>query len=113
MDKYLSDRRSHISCQFSHEMLHKWLVYYIMHFTAYRLSCYIHTYVPLDVQLHNENKMDEMCAIMNNIHKYVSKATHEVTCQGESMVINEDFFHGIIFHGNQLTICQSRDAKVA
>ena len=33
--------------------------------------------VPLGVQLLNENKVDEMCAIMKNMHEYVPKAAHQ------------------------------------
>ena len=69
--------------------------------------------MPLGVQLLNENKVNEMCATMKNMHKYVPKTTHQVAYQGESAVFNEEYFHGILFGGYQLTVCQSRGAQAA
>ena len=57
--------------------------------------------------------MDEMCTIMNNIHQYVPKAMHRVVHQGENEAIGEEFYHGILFGGDQLTVCRSRCAQSA
>ena len=69
--------------------------------------------VPLGVQLLNENKLDEMCTIMKNIHKYIPKAYHQVVYKGEEAAVEEEFFQGILFGGDQLTVCRSRGAQAA
>ena len=57
--------------------------------------------------------MDEMCTIMSNIHQYVPKATQQVLHQGEHRAVIEEFYHGILFGGDQLTVCRSRGAQSA
>ena len=68
--------------------------------------------MPLGIHLLNENKVDEMCMIMKSLHKYVPKATHQITYQDNSP-ISEEFFHGVLFGGDQLTVCRSRAAQAA
>lgn len=69
--------------------------------------------MPLGVELLNENKVDEMSAIMKNIHKYIPKAVHSVLYEGEEGAIDEEFFQGMLFGGDQLTVCRSRGAQAA
>ena len=54
-----------------------------------------------------------MCSIMHNMHKYVPQATHQVVHQGEDLPVDEDFYHGILFGGDQVTVCRSRGAQSA
>ena len=54
-----------------------------------------------------------MCTIMHNMHKYVPQATHQVVYQGEDLPVDEDFYHRILFGGDQLTVCRSRGAQSA
>ena len=68
--------------------------------------------MPLGVELLNENKVDEMCTIMKNIHRYIPKAVHSVSYEGEEAVV-EEFFQGVLFGGDQLTVCRSRGAQAA
>ena len=49
---------------------------------------------------------------MKNLHKYIPKATHQVLYEGEEAVV-EEFFQGILFGGDQLTVCRSRGAQAA
>lgn len=60
-----------------------------------------------------KNKVDEIRSIMKNLHKYVPTATHQVTYQGDNTPIIEEFFHGVLFGGDQLTVCQSKAAQAA
>ena len=73
---------------------------------------YLIIQVPLGIHLLNENKVDEMCMIMNSLHKYVPKATHQITNQ-DNRPISEEFFHEVLFGGDQLTACRSRAAQTA
>ena len=54
-----------------------------------------------------------MCTIMKNLHKYVPKAAHQVVQLGENAAVSEEFFHEILFGGDQLTVCRSRAAQSA
>lgn len=71
--------------------------------------------MPLGVQLLNENKTDEMCSIMKNLHKYVPVKKYQKTYQlsDEDFVCHEECYHRILFGGDQLTVCRSRGAKSA
>ena len=64
--------------------------------------------MPLGIHLLNENKVDEMCMIMKSLHKYVPKATHQITNQ-DNTPISVIF----LFGGDQLTACKSRAAQTA
>ena len=48
-----------------------------------------------------------MCTIMHNMHKYVPQAIHPVVYQGEDLPVDEDFYHRILFGGDQLTVYRS------
>ena len=69
--------------------------------------------MPLGVELFNENKVVEMCTIIKNIHKYVPKAAHSVSYEGEEAAVEEEFFQGVLFGGDQLTVCRARGAQAA
>ena len=69
--------------------------------------------MPLDVELLNENKVDEMCTIMKGIHKYILNAVHSVCYEGEEGAVDEEFFQGMLFGGDQLIVCRSRAAQAA
>jgi len=43
----------------------------------------------------------------------VPRATYQVDYQGEDSQVNEDFYHTILFGGDQLTACRSRAAQAA
>ena len=70
--------------------------------------------MPLGVQLLNENKTDEMCLIMRNLHKYVPKKSYKVTYHlDENVDCTEECYHRILFGGDQLTVCRARGAQSA
>ena len=70
--------------------------------------------MPLGVQLLNENKTDEMCLIMRNLHKYVLKKSYKVTYHlDENVDCTEECYHRILFGGDQLTVCRARGAQSA
>ena len=54
-----------------------------------------------------------MCTIMKNIHKYIPKPYQQVVYEGEKAAVEEEFFQGILFGGDQLTVCQCRGAQAA
>ena len=66
--------------------------------------------MPLGVEHLNENKVDEMCTIMKNILSYIPKAVHLVLYEEKEAV--EEFFQGVLFGGDQLTVCWSQRVKV-
>ena len=53
-----------------------------------------------------------MCTIMKGIHKYIPNAVHSVCYEGEEGAVDE-FFQGMLFGGDQLTVCRSRAAQAA
>ena len=70
--------------------------------------------MPLGVQLLNENKTDEMCLIMRNLHKYVPKKSYKVTYHvDENVDSTEECYHRILFGGDQLTVCRAHGAQSA
>jgi len=71
---------------------------------------YYHMCTLVGLQLLNENKVDEMSTI---IHKCVPKATHQVLQKGADLPVDEDFYHGILFGWDQLTVCRSCAAQAA
>ena len=71
--------------------------------------------MPLGVQLLNENKTDEMCCIMQNLHKYVPTKKYQKTYQlpEDDLVCNEECYHRILLGSDQLTVSRSRSAQGA
>jgi len=70
--------------------------------------------VPLGVQLFNENKTDEMCAIMKALQSYVPKKSYNVIYHlSEEFIAQEDCYYPILFGGDQLTACRARGAQLA
>jgi len=47
-----------------------------------------------------------MCTIMKSIHKYIPNAVYSVWYEGEEGAVDE-FFQGMLFGGDQLTVCWS------
>ena len=76
------------------------------------LDCIDFMQVPLGVQLFNENKTNEMCLIMQNLHKYVPTKLIQKRYDTD-MVCEEGHYHKILFGGDQLTVCRSRGAQAA
>uniref|UniRef100_A0A1X7TRY5 DUF6589 domain-containing protein n=2 Tax=Amphimedon queenslandica TaxID=400682 RepID=A0A1X7TRY5_AMPQE len=64
------------------------------------------TTVPLGVELRNENKLDEMCAIMDNLHKYIPSVPVKRSvnlADGEVHEMDDHIVYPILFGGDQLT----------
>ena len=64
--------------------------------------------------LHNENKLDEMCEIMEELQKYVPSCTCQVKHplpNGDSYIVEEQAVHQILSGGDQLTCCRCRGAQ--
>ncbi|XP_019858884.1 PREDICTED: uncharacterized protein LOC109587103 isoform X2 [Amphimedon queenslandica] len=61
--------------------------------------------VPLGVILQNENKVDGMCAIMDELHKYVPKVLKH---QGSTK--EEDRLYQVLAGGDQVTVVRARSA---
>lgn len=69
--------------------------------------------VPLGILLHNENKLDEMCKIMDEHHKYVPTNPKEVTDSlpdGDTITHSDFDKWETLFGGDQLTAARSRGA---
>ena len=60
--------------------------------------------MPLGVILQNENKVDGMCAIMDELHKYVPKILKH---QGST---EEDRLYQVLAGGDQVTVVRARSA---
>ena len=78
----------------------------------------IHVYyvcfkVPLGVILLNENKIDEMCQIMDILHKYVPRFNTKETIllpNGEEYSFDTDNLFKILVGGDQLTVTRARSS---
>jgi len=73
--------------------------------------------VPLGVLLRNENKIDEMCDIMDKMHEYVP-CKHVVERfllfdDDDDIEVDEENFHQILFGGDQLTVARARGSIAA
>jgi len=69
--------------------------------------------VPLGILHNNENKIDEMSQIMDHIQQYVSSKSvynSRILSNGDIFDQNNQFFHHILFGGNQLTVVYARGA---
>lgn len=70
--------------------------------------------VPLGVLMYNENKLDEVCKIMEVLHKYVP-STPTVTAVslpcGETLEHRDANQHRILLGGDQLTAARARGAQ--
>ena len=62
--------------------------------------------VPLGVLLLNENRVDEMCKILDELHKYVPTTTTEgVTLPDGQVLTHADYgLIQILFGGDQVTV---------
>lgn len=71
--------------------------------------------VPLGVLLLNENKVDEMCKILDELHKYIPTTTTEgVTLPDGQVFTHEDYrLIQILLGGDQLTVARVRGAVAA
>lgn len=73
--------------------------------------------MPLGVLQRNENKMEDMCDIMDKLHEYVpSKPVTEsfTLFPGEPDVeIDNELFHQILLGGDQLTVARARGSIAA
>ena len=69
--------------------------------------------MPLGVLLYNENKVDEMCKILDELHKYVpaNAVKHQITLpDGQDLIHNDFKMHPILMGGDQLTTVRVRGA---
>ncbi len=69
--------------------------------------------VPVGVLLFNENKVDEMCKILDELHKYVpAKKTHtEITLPDGGTLPHDDYkLYQVLLGGDQLTVARVRGA---
>lgn len=67
--------------------------------------------MPLGVIQRNENKLDEMCDILDKLHKYVpaADATESYDMFEDGIIeVEEEMFHQILFGGDQLTVARAR-----
>ena len=105
----------HISSKYTSEMSKQSrVVSYLVNMLATYVRFNVTLQVPLGVQLLNENKTDEMCLIMKNLHKDVPKKTYKITYHlNEDFDCTEECYHRILFGGDQLTVCHARGAKFA
>ena len=105
----------HISSKYTSEMSKQSrVVSYLVNMLATYVRFNVTLQVPLGVQLLNENKTDEMCLIMKNLHKDVPKKTYKITYHlNEDFDCTEECYHRILFGGDQLTVCRARGAKFA
>ena len=71
--------------------------------------------VPLGVLFYDENKTVDMCSIMKHLHKYVPRKCCNVTYHlpDEDITCAEEFYHRILFGGDQLTVSRCRSAQSA
>ena len=63
-----------------------------------------------------ENKVDEMCSILNELHNYVptEKVTLNLTLPtGNSRPLDSEVFHRILLGGDQLTAARARSSCMA
>lgn len=70
--------------------------------------------VPLGVDFHNENKLDEMCCIMESLQKYVPQRseTSSITLpSGQTIPMDTTRFSPVLFGGDQLTTARARGAR--
>jgi L1 cell adhesion molecule like protein len=71
------------------------------------------TIVPLGIELKNETKIDEMCSIMDSLHKYVPSIPikKDVTLpNGELFNLCDEDLWETLFGGDQLTVARARGA---
>ena len=68
--------------------------------------------MPLGVLQRNENKMEDMCDIMDKLHEYVpSKPIREsfpLFADEPGVEIDDEIFHQILLGGDQLTVARAR-----
>lgn len=72
--------------------------------------------IPLGVMQHNENKIDEMCSAMDELHVYVptKKVVMEKSSISGQVVNKEDYkFCRTLIGGDQLTIARARGSSAA
>ena len=70
--------------------------------------------VPLEVLLHNENKLDEMGKILEHYMTLVPTTTalgHYSLPSGDIMEFNNTRFHQILFGGDQLAVARIRGTQ--
>lgn len=70
--------------------------------------------VPLGVNFHNENKLDEMCCIMESLQHYVPQKSGRSSLtlpNGETMTVDRTQFSPVLFGGDQLTAARARGAR--
>lgn len=70
--------------------------------------------VPLGVNFHNENKLDEMCCIMESLQQYVPQKSGRSSLtlpNGETMTVDRTQFSPVLFGGDQLTVARARGAR--
>lgn len=72
--------------------------------------------VPLGVVLKDENKKEDMIAIMKWLHKYIPTLEYQkkhTMSTNEEEVSDEFLFHQVLFGGDQLTCSRARGSQKA
>jgi len=68
--------------------------------------------VPLGVLQRNENKLDQMCEIMDKLHDYVPAQQvveyFDVFEDNDPIEMDEQIYHQILLGGDQLTVAHAR-----
>lgn len=67
----------------------------------------------MGIELKNENKTDEMCQIMDSLHKYVPSIAKDETLtlpNGELLSVSNKELWETLFGGDQLTVVRARGA---
>lgn len=70
--------------------------------------------VPLGVSFFDENKIDEMCKILEELHKYIPCQEYETTTtlpDSTDLMISDVKFHNVLLGGDQLTCARIRGAQ--
>ena len=73
------------------------------------IACFVQ--VPLGIQLHNENKLDEMSKILEKFHQYVPTEPSEGTItlpDDTTRSIDNTLFFQLLMGGDQLTVARVR-----
>jgi len=73
--------------------------------------CAFYLQVPLGVIKKNENKIDEMCTILSDLHHYIPTETtifHLPLPSGNTKLLQSEIFHRVLLGGDKLTVARAR-----
>lgn len=69
--------------------------------------------MPLGVIKKCENKVDEMCLILKELHKYEQVTLKLALPTGDFKLLNSEVFHRTLLGGDQLTAARTRSSCLA